>query len=628
MYAADKKPQQNKSVKIDSNFFNKVHTLDDIKNVLNQFDTYDYVRTKNQKEELIRYLIIESERLSYNEGIAKGKNILGVLLRDRAEYAKAIEMHESALKYSGNDTILNIYSLNNLGVAYRRLDKPRLALDYHMKALHLAEACKSNPEVAQRSISVALNSIGNIHLSLNQPHKALEVFTKTLEIEMSLQNHLGMAINYQNIGYAYEAMGNWILALEYYKKSLHENDHIDSEVGRSICYNSIGELLLKENKPTEALTNFELAMKHALITGDIYYISQTQANIGETYLFMRDWAKALPELQEYQKKAMQIESSYLIQDAYRLLSTYYENTADYQNALYLYKKSIQFNDSIVNEKNTRYLNEIQTIYDADKQKQQIELLTIENQVRTQQNYFYLFAVIFASLIAVVIYISVQQRSVKLKNELESKLFRSLMNPHFIFNALGSIQSFLYQNEPQKAAIYLGHFSKLSRSILKNSNKELIPLEEELDALRNYIEIEQMRKRDSFRFELVIDEDIELDFIYVLPTMLQPFAENAIHHGLVGPRIINGLLKIEIQALDKYVHITITDNGLGVNSTNPKLLAATHKSMGLTIFKERIRLIERKFKKTVKFAIVDLKEKDPNLTGTMVIIDFPLIEPND
>lgn len=595
---------------------------------MDQFDTYDFVRTKNQREELVRYLIIESERLNYYEGIAKAKNILGVLLRDRAEYAKAIQLHESALKFSNNDTILTIFSLNNLGVVYRRLDKPRLALDYHIKALHLAEAMKGNFEIAQRSISVALNSIGNINLTLKQPQKALEVFTKTLTIEQSLHNHLGMAINYQNIGYAFEAMGEFDVALKHYNESLRENQLIDSDVGRSICYNSIGELLLKENKPNEALNNFELALKYALITNDAYYVSQAVANIGETYLSINDLDKALPELLEYMKNAIEIKSGFLIQDSYKLLSTYYEKTGDYNRALNLYKKAIQFNDSIVNEKNTRYLLELQTIYEAEKQNQQIELLTIENQFRTQQSYLYLLAVIFASLITVVIYISVKQRSDKLKVELESKLFRSLMNPHFVFNALGSIQSFLYQNEPQKAAIYLGHFSKLSRSILKNSNKELIPLEEELDTLKNYIEIEQMRKRDSFKYELEIDEDVELDFIYVLPTMLQPFAENAIHHGLVGPKIVNGLLRIEIKALDKYVQITITDNGLGINQASKKLIEATHKSMGLSIFKERIRLIERKFKKTVKFAIVDIKEKNPNLTGTMVVISFPLIEPND
>lgn len=627
MFAVENVDVQSQVV-VDSNFYDRYHNLEEIKKVLNQFDTYDFVRTKNQKEELIRYLIGESERLNYSEGIAKGKNILGVLLRDRAEYAKAIVLHESALRYSGSDTLLNIYSLNNLGVVYRRLDKPRIALDYHMKALQLAEHFEGDKEMSQRSVCVALNSIGNIHLTLKQPEKALEVFNKTLKIEKSLQNHLGMAINFQNIGYAYEAMENFEVALEYYKKSLDQNQLISSDVGRSICYNSIGDLMLKENRPNNALNNFEMAMQFAQKTNDDYYISQTHANIGKAYLYIGDMEKAFPQLIEYQKKALKINSGYLMQDSYKLLSTYYEKKGEFYRSLDFYKKAVQYNDSIVNEKNSRYLNELQTLYDAEKQKQQIELLTIENQVKTQQNYFYLFAVILAFLVVIVFYISAKRRSDKQKTELESKLFRSLMNPHFIFNALGSIQSFLYHNEAQKAATYLGHFSKLSRSILKNSNKELIPLVEELETLKNYIEIEQMRKRDSFKYEIEIDNDVELDFIYVLPTMLQPFAENAIHHGLVGPNLIDGLLKIEIRSLKKYVRIVISDNGQGINYSNKKIVEATHKSMGLSIFRERIRLIERKFKKTVKFVITDLKEKDPNLTGTMVVIDFPLIEPND
>jgi sensor histidine kinase YesM len=613
---------------IDANFYQRKLTQAEIKTILDQFDTYDYIRTREQRENLVRYLVSESKRLNDHYGIARSKNILGVLLRDRAEYAKAIELHESALKHSGKDTVLNIFSLNNLGVVYRRLDQPRVALDYHMKALKLAEQFRGDPLVAQQSTSVALNSIGNINLVLNQPEKALEVFNQTLLIEEQLNNRLGMAINYQNIGYAYEAMGHPDVALTYYKKSLQQNEMINSDMGQSICYNSIGEILLKQEKPMEALRSFKMAMVFAERNNDEYYISQTHANIAKTYLMINSLERALPELLEYQTKAKKIGSALLIQDSYKLFSEYYEKKGDNALALLNFKTSVAFNDSIVNEKNLRYLNELQTLYESEKRDQQIEILTVENRIKTQQNYFYLFGVILLFMLGVLVYIAGKRRTDKQKTELESKLFRSLMNPHFIFNALGSIQSFLYKNEPEKAATYLGSFSKLTRSILKNSSKELITLQEEIDTLKYYVEIEQMRQRDCFDFQIVVDEAVETDFIYVLPTMLQPFVENAIHHGMRDKNCKNGLIKVEISQSKDYMHIVISDNGKGINETlKAKDLIDTHKSMGMNIFRERTKLFERKFKKSIKFDTIDLSDKDQNLTGTMVSIDFPIIDPD-
>ena len=621
--------ESNVKISLNDDFFEKELSVDEIKHVIEQFDTYDYVRTQGQREELIRHLIKESERLRYDLGIAQAKNLMGVMLRDRTEYAKAIELHESALVHSKNDTIQSIFSLNNLGVVYRRLDQPRMALDYHMQALQLAEQFHSDPIIAKRSICVSLNSIGNINLAMNQPEKALEVFSQTLIIEESLGNRLGMAINYQNIGFAYEVMGKPEVALTYYKKSLQQNEIINSDLGQSICYNSIGEILLKQDKTMEALRNFKMAMVFAQRNNDNYYISQTHANIGRVYLKIGNLDKSITELEEYHNLATQIGSAFLVQDSYKLLSDYYSIKGDYLKALELFKTSVAYNDSIVNEKNARYLNELQTLYEADKKQQQIEMLTVENKVKTQRGYFYLLGVVLLILLAIVLNIANKRRSEKLKTELESKLFRSLMNPHFIFNALGSIQSFLYQNEAEKAAAYLGNFSKLTRAILTNSNKELITLEEEIDALKNYVEIEQMRKRDCFKFVLHIDENVESDFVYVLPTMLQPFVENAIHHGMKDLGCSEGRIEVDIKQLDKYVQLIISDNGRGIKaSVETQAPHLNHKSMGMKIFKERIRLFEKKYKKSVKFAIDDLNDRDANLNGTTVKIEFPLIEPND
>jgi tetratricopeptide (TPR) repeat protein len=603
-------------------------TIAQIDSVIDLFDSFDYVRSNNSKEECINWLIAQSEKLKYNPGIARGKNLKGVLLRDRSQYEQAIKLHQAALDIAGNDTMIIIFSLNDLGVAYRRLDKPRIALDYHLKALELSDRFKGDPLVAQRSACVALNSIGNINMSLNQPEQALEMFNESLIREKKINNELGIAINLQNIGGAYQNMNQPDVALTYFKNSLQINEKLNSMVGRAICLNSIGEIYLKKNEPIEALKNFNMALVFAEKTKDEYYISQTHANLGKAFLNLNRPDLAQQELEKFNKIAIKINSGLLIKDSYQLLSVYYEKKGNYRLALENYKTSVGCNDSIVNEKNTRYLNELQTIYEAKKKEQQIELLTAENEIKNQRAIILLIVILTILVFTVFIYFSQIKRTEQQKTELKLKLFRSQMDPHFIFNALGSIQSFMYQNEQGKAASYLGQFSSLTRSVLKNSNKELITLEEELETLKNYIEIEKMRKRDCFQYALEVDENIETCFVYVPPIFLQPFVENAIQHGFAKKDCTQGLISIKIKQKPKSILINITDNGQGINASLKNKKESSHQSMGMKIFRERIRLIERKYKKTVKFEVFDLSEKNTELTGTSVNIDFPLIEPND
>lgn len=627
-YKAYAQQANNTHINVNELLTKKELSVSQIDTIIANFDNYEYVRDKEQREIVLRHIISESERLEYTKGLAQGKNMLGVLMRDIAKYTKAIELHKEAFDLAQNDTLTILYALNNLGVVYRRLDQPRIALDYHMQALSWAENYKSNSQVARRSICIALNSIGNINLVLNQPEQALKVFSETLLMEQNSNNNLGIAINYQNIGYAYEAMGQLQTAKTHYEKSLQYNNIIDSDLGRAICYSSIGDIHFKENNINNALKSYKRSMHYAKKTNDNYYIAQAHANVGKTYLRTKQFDKAIPELLMYQSIAESIQSYNLLQDSYRKLSEYYEATGNFKNALFLHKKAVQYNDSIINVKNSNYLNELQILYEADKKEQKIELLTIENKSRAQQNIMVILIAAIAFLVGSVLYILHKRKTDKQRIELETSLFRSLMNPHFLFNALTSIQSFLYKNESQKAAGYLGSFSKLTRSILKNSKKELITLDEELQTLNNYLEIEQMRLGSSFDFAIDVDPGVEVDFIYVLPTMLQPFVENSIHHGFKNLKSNKGLLTVKVRDFEKYVRISIEDNGCGIMQSKIQNTKMHNKSMGLDIFKKRIKLIENKYKKTVNFVIEDLCNKQINRTGTIVTIDFPHIEPND
>lgn len=204
--------------------------------------------------------------------------------------------------------------------------------------------------------------------------------------------------------------------------------------------------------------------------------------------------------------------------------------------------------------------------------------------------------------------------------LEMKALRAQMNPHFIFNALNSIQECIVTKNTRSAYSYLSNFSKLVRMILENSEKQFITLADDLETLRLYLSLEKLRFDDSFDFEISIADDIDTSFIRIPAMMIQPFAENALWHGLIhkaGKKKLNISFKQENSRLV----CTIEDNGIGrKRSAELKTLSqAKNHSMGIKITEERLQLL----KADATILIADLMNNNGEASGTKVTIFIPL-----
>ncbi len=207
-------------------------------------------------------------------------------------------------------------------------------------------------------------------------------------------------------------------------------------------------------------------------------------------------------------------------------------------------------------------------------------------------------------------------------ELEIQALRAQMNPHFIFNSLNSINRFILQNNKEQASEYLTKFSKLVRLILQNSNASLITLESELEALQLYLELESLRFNHRFNFKISVDDEIDAEVLMVPPLIIQPYAENAIWHGLMHKPDI-GNLEIEIKEEENFLQIRISDDGIGRKKAAElkSKSATTHKSMGVKITKDRIAMMNEKGNKEA-VVINDLVHPDGSAAGTEVIIKIP------
>ncbi len=203
-------------------------------------------------------------------------------------------------------------------------------------------------------------------------------------------------------------------------------------------------------------------------------------------------------------------------------------------------------------------------------------------------------------------------------ELKLMALRSVMSPHFIFNVLNSIQYFIAKNDRLNAINYLSTFSKLIRSILTHSLDNKIKLAEEIDMLKNYIQLEMVRFENKFNFVLEVDTNVDIDSIEIPSLLIQPYVENAILHGLYN-KVTAGTLTIRVAEKDDTLIFEIEDDGVGRVAAQ-KLRQQNfpaHKSIGLKLTEERLKLINEHH--NVSFEIVDLTDESHQPAGTKVRI---------
>ncbi|MCC5920189.1 MAG: histidine kinase [Cyclobacteriaceae bacterium] len=309
---------------------------------------------------------------------------------------------------------------------------------------------------------------------------------------------------------------------------------------------------------------------------------------------------------------------------YRLLgldTTYYKTSGDtdYARFLGLPPGKYTFEVFSVNEDNVMSENSEQLSFEIKK-------------AWYQQSFVHLGAMlIFLSLI----YGGFQLRlkSIKRQDQLKESLktyqlmaIRSQMNPHFIFNVLNSIQEFILLNEKRQASHYLGRFSELIRRILQMSREEKVSLEEEILALKNYLELEALRFGDSFTFDINIDDSIDCESVLIPSMIIQPFVENAIKHGLLHKEndrklVINFLS----QAEKEYLICKIDDNGIGreasyaINQHRNK----SHQSFAVNANKSRLDLINNNQKKPIGVHFEDKYDNNKESLGTTVRLNIPI-----
>lgn len=619
-----------------------------------------------------------AEKLNWKKGVAGAYNSLGAnywakhdLLQAQKYYWEGLQINEVLQDKAGTAK-----SLHDLGMTYETQYDYLKALEYYGKALDMYN--KPGDKFAKLG---CLANIANVYQLQHNYKSALDYFYRSLKLCEEYGNERHIAYMEGRIGLIYNLQGDYSKALEYENKSLKTLEKFADKNDIAAVLETIGSIYQSQHNYFKALLYFKKALSiSASINGSWAqgFVGKYSVDVGKLYLVMATdkkrgnlngknnnkvlVQKAIDNFNNAIKISKHIEDKETLRNSYQALSEAKSLQNDYLAALQTYKLYKLYDDSLNSVEKEKEMDRHELEYVFGKQKDSFEYLNKlqQSELRTlaQEKKLTKLAVKQQWLYSIIIFVTVcfigfyflyqyRTRQLNLNNELireraekqfketehQARLnditlsaLRSQMNPHFIFNALNTIQSYIYSNNKKSASYYLGKFGELIRKILDNSNKQKITLAEEIHVLQLYIDIEKARFGDTFYASIDVDPTLDTEEIFIPPMLIQPYAENAIKHGLLHMKDEKKLSILINKSTDhEYIEIMIDDNGIGREKSmeiNKKRIG--HNSFANAANERTIDLINHMHGKKTKFEIIDKKHADGMPAGTTVIISIPII----
>ncbi len=613
------------------NDIDKAKILNAIADQYKYSDPNKMVEYGNQAMQLAQKINYKIEEGNAYSNIATANIILGDYKKALDNFILSKEIFEENNPSSSNKKEVAqglAKAYGGMGIVFSEQSNYSKALQFYLKSVKIYESLNDESKCAK-----LYNNIGVVYKSQHSDFKALEYFIKAQKIQEKLKD-VNVGITLTNIANIYLKQKSLDKAFEYYDLAKNSLDKNPNPRALGEWYNNMGLYFTAKNQNDEAVINWQNAIATFQSIDDKFGLADTYIFLGEFYLDKDKLEEAL----QYTDKALALATEINVLEqkaiAEKLLSDIYAKKGNSNLALEHFQKYSVIKDSLTNEENIRKSVEASLNYEFEKkellQKEENDKreLLLKEEAKSSK-----LKLLFGGLIALLlfgigflIYNRMQlKKTLTLQKELaeyEQKALHLQMNPHFVFNCLGSISSFIVQNGTDSAIKYLSKFSKLMRLTLEYSKESLIPIDKEIESLQNYLELEQLRFNHKFNFNIRKSPEIE-DDVALPPLIIQPFVENAIIHGVIPKKEIGNVI-IDFAIKDDSLVCTILDDGIGINQSkqNKEHSVIAHKSMALDIIKKRLEMIASS---TSKKATIDIEEIVENnvAKGTRVILELPL-----
>ncbi len=545
-------------------------------------------------------------------------------------FDKSIEILEKAYEHAEelNDQQLSAIILNNLGAVYRRNGSFQLAIQKYYEVIDLLPQLENNTYVVEGIISVYLN-LGSIYRDQKLYSKSLAVLdsARLICIRYNFKNSLGDIFNSIGMSLIHLnkldlAEDNLHTAMSYYRK-------YKDRTGIAIVTGNLGIVSYYRGDFEASLNSQKKAMRLFEDGNNKVHLAEAFKYMGLSNLKLGKYKNAENDLLQGLLIALSTHHKLMEYSLYESLISLYGITEDLPKVLRYYELKEALNEEIFNQKIGELIGQKELEEHIKNRDLQLSSLQQEASLLkfkiNQKNVQLILATIIIALVLLSSYGIFRHLRLRTYNErlkLEQRLLLAQLDPHFIYNCLGAIQQYIYNNAPKQAARFLAKFSQLMRNILESSRQETVRLEDELLWLRNYLDLQSIRFKNNLEYQIEVDSNIDQQLTSLPPMLLQPLIENAIEHGL-APRNGNGKVTIKIQEEGNYLCIAVTDDGIGINES--LLIKKTNlqsTGLGTTITMERLKLLNRNRKKKIKFSLTDFNSVKMGGGGTIAKFKIP------
>ncbi len=523
-------------------------------------------------------------RVRDTASIAAAYNDLGMLYQSQALYERALEQYKTSFdllsQQQNKQGIAS--SLSLLGALFMQSGNKDEALDYYQQAIEIYESEKMDAEKA-----ITLARIGEILIQKNATDQALDYLSKALKINQTLGHHVHRASNLGNLGMAY----------------------------------------LQKKDFRRAINFFNQALNIQIKTRDKEGYAQTHFHLGMAYMKLSRISDALEHFTISENASEKIRNNDLRIRSLSQKARLYSIMGQYQPAYENLNKARILSDSLFSTRQSELAEDLKMRYETEKymiENRNLKLTNQKNEIIIQQQQTVLILILgigFLIFLTVILFMQKRRSADKLSTvEIEQKLLRSQMNPHFIFNSLSLIQSSVMKKTTKESVNLISSMASLMRLILDNSTHEFIEFDKEIQTLKYYLELQQQRFAGQFEWSIEIEEELQESEFYIPPMLAQPFIENAIEHGFSGIQH-RGMILISFKALKGSILCEIHDNGIGYNEGLKHKKDPQHRSYGIDITRQRIAVLQKKYGMNASLEIID-RSGDAD-GGTLVQLIIPI-----
>lgn len=539
-----------------------------------------------------------------------------------------------------------IRALNCIGNYYYQQAIYDKAIAFYTAAIKIAEKNKDD-----KNIIIGKSNLASLYTRTNEIQKALQLFHEIDKrlIKTGYEFSQNRAAVLTNMGLAYSSVNQHTEAIRCHQITLEICTKKNLVFGIALAESNIGDELIKSNRHSEALNHLILSKKESEKNGFDNFLGQIYKNLAEVHWQQKREDSAVFYLNKSIAVSEKINDQNALLLANDLLHRYHANQNNYKMAYQTLLNFNSVNQNIFNKEKQNSIAEISTKYETEKKEAQIKALSQQKKIADlesqKQKSITIAITLFLLSLLIIGYLLFKRYKANQKNELlkvsleetektlkaekkaaesELKALKSQMNPHFIFNALNSIQEQFMFGDKLLANEQMGNFTTLTRQILTVSGKKKISLATEVDILTKYLELEKMRFDSDFTYHIKIAENIDDEYTELPPMLIQPFVENSIKHGLLHKKGLKELhLTFALNDDETFLICTIQDNGIGRAQSKAIQQKNKHNSFSTSAIAQRLELLYGGANMENLLQYKDLTDENGNPTGTVAILQIYL-----